>query len=204
MPALKTKPASTNGSASGKATQATPASTVPPSPVSKSLETDRAVTNSSGKPDKIAHDAEQERLKSEIEALQAKLVRCIPIVTSVQSPTCFHRAPSERKYRWLPSLRGTTDGTRSVRNLIAYVTNSLLTRLPEARSSINSRLCKMAYKRRCVRTCCFRECRVNVNKRLKTKDLQAARGKTPFRTVDEVDAHIKYAIPMCPLFNWNN
>lgn len=67
--------AATNGSASGKRT---PASTVPPSPVSKPLETERAVTHGSGKPDKNAHDAEQERIKSEIDALQAKLVCCIP------------------------------------------------------------------------------------------------------------------------------
>ena len=53
----------------------------------------------------------------------------------------------------------------------------------------------MAYKRRYVLTYWFFECRVNANKHLKTKDLQAARGKTPFRTVAEVDAHIKYAIP---------
>lgn len=39
---------------------------------------------------------------------------------------------------------------------------------------------------------CYRS---DVNKYLKTKDLQAARSKTPFRTVAEVDAHIKYAIP---------
>lgn len=43
-------------------------------------------------------------------------------------------------------------------------------------------------------TCCFRECPFNVNKYFKMKDLQAARGKTPFRTVAEVDAHITYAI----------
>ena len=52
----------------------------------------------------------------------------------------------------------------------------------------------MAYKRRYVRTCCSLECRVNANKYLKTKDLQTARGKTPFQTVAEVDTHIEYAI----------
>lgn len=78
MPASKAKTAFANGSTSGKTTQVTPASTVPPSPVSKPL--DHAVTNSSGKPDKNAYDTEQERLKSEIEALQAKLVRCASVV----------------------------------------------------------------------------------------------------------------------------
>ena len=76
MPASK---AIANGSASGKKT---PASTVPPSPVSKSSETDRAVTHSSGRPDKNAYDAEQDRLKNEIDALQAKLVRYLPVVIS--------------------------------------------------------------------------------------------------------------------------
>lgn len=54
----------------------------------------------------------------------------------------------------------------------------------------------MAYKRRYVHTCYFRECRFNAKKYLKTKDLQAARGKTPFRAVAEVDTHIKYAVPV--------
>lgn len=80
MPASKAKSASANGSASGKTTKETPASTVPPSPVSKPSETDRALTNVSGKPDKSAYDAEQERLRSDIDALQAKLVCCIPLV----------------------------------------------------------------------------------------------------------------------------
>ena len=43
---------------------------------------------------------------------------------------------------------------------------------------------------------CFCECRFDANEYLKTKDLQAARGKTQFRTVAEVDTHIMYAIPM--------
>ena len=112
------------------------------------------------------------------------------VIAAVTDPY-FHRPPSERKYPWLPSLRGTTDGTSSVRNLTAYVSNSLPPRLLEARSSISSRLCKMAYKRRYVQTCRSRECRLNA-KYLQTKDLQAARGKTPFRTVAEIDSHIKY------------
>ena len=57
----------------------------------------------------------------------------------------------------------------------------------------------MAYKRRYVRTCYFLECRVNANKYLKTKDLQTARGKTPFQTVAEVDTHIEYAIRVATL-----
>lgn len=87
MPASKAKTASANGSASGKTTQVTPASTVPPSPVSKSL--DRAVTNSSGKPDKSVYDVEQERLRSEIEALQAKLVRCTSVVIGIVADRIF-------------------------------------------------------------------------------------------------------------------
>ena len=154
MPAPKGTQATANGSASGKQT---PASTVPPSPVSKPLETDRAVTHSSGKPDKNAYDADQEKLKSEIDALQTKLVRLYPCRHGCSDRSYFHRAPSERKYRRLPSLRGTTGGMRSVQNLTAYVINSLLTRLLEARPSTDSRLCKMAYKRRYVQTCPFRK-----------------------------------------------
>lgn len=96
MPASKAKSASANGSASGKTTKGTPASTVPPSPVSKPLETDHVVTNGSGRPDKSAYDAEQERLKSEIDVVQVKLVRCIPVVVpAVADPIFKGRRPRE-------------------------------------------------------------------------------------------------------------
>jgi hypothetical protein len=47
-------------------------------------------SSSSGKPDKSAHDAEQQRIKAEIDALQEKLVchvsrLCLPFLTTVVS-----------------------------------------------------------------------------------------------------------------------
>lgn len=95
MPASKA--ASANGSTSGKTTKGTPTAIVPPSPGSKPLDTDPAVTHSSGRPDKNGFDAEQERLKSEIDALQTKLVRCIPVVTSVQWPIVFSQGTIREK-----------------------------------------------------------------------------------------------------------
>ncbi|KAG8218466.1 hypothetical protein J3R82DRAFT_4096 [Butyriboletus roseoflavus] len=154
MPASKAKPTSTNGSASGKATQGTPASTVPPSPVSKSFETDRAVTNSSGKPDKNAHDAEQERLKSEIEALQVKL-------SAVREKISLAAKPSGNDRR--NALRAELDSIREQQSSYKISRGKVLDQLKALQDGIQK----------------------------KTKDLQAARGKTPFRTVDEVDAHIK-------------
>lgn len=70
MPASKAK--SANGSASAKPAKGSPASTVPPSPA-KPSETG-TIARGSGKPNKNAFDAEQEGLKSEIDALQTKLV----------------------------------------------------------------------------------------------------------------------------------
>ncbi|KIJ20027.1 hypothetical protein PAXINDRAFT_107699 [Paxillus involutus ATCC 200175] len=71
MPAQKTKSAPADGSASSKGARATPTSTVPPSPVSKPVEADGSTTGLA-RPDKHAHDAEQERIKSEIDSLQVK------------------------------------------------------------------------------------------------------------------------------------
>jgi hypothetical protein len=42
----------------------------------------KAPVSSSGKPDKVAHDAEQQRIKDEIDILLEKLVRCIPRLPS--------------------------------------------------------------------------------------------------------------------------
>ena len=66
------KPTS-NGTAKGKSsknTQSTSGSTTPIPNANQNVEEPTA----SGKPDKAAYDAEQEKIKSEIEALQAKLV----------------------------------------------------------------------------------------------------------------------------------
>ncbi|KAF8450723.1 hypothetical protein L210DRAFT_3386412 [Boletus edulis BED1] len=139
---------------SGKKTRTTPESTVPPSPVSKSSETDRPVAQSAGKPNKIAYDAEQERLKSEIEVLQAKLNTVREKITMASKPSGNDRRNT---------LRAELDSIREQQSSSKTSRGKILDQLKTLQDGIQK----------------------------KTKDLQAARGKTPFRSVEEVDVHIK-------------
>ncbi|KAF8559102.1 hypothetical protein OG21DRAFT_1403608 [Imleria badia] len=150
MPASKATHAAANGSASGKRT---PASTVPPSPVSKPLETERVVTHGSGKPDKNAYDAEQDRLKSEIDALQVKL-------GAVREKISLATKPSGNDRR--NALRAELDSIREQQSSYKTSRGNVLDQFKALQDGIQK----------------------------KTKNLQAARGKTPFRTVAEVDSHI--------------
>jgi hypothetical protein len=79
MPAPKVKAApsgagATKTSKGGKSSSGT-STPVAPSPAADENETGPAA--SSGRPDKAAYDAEQEKLKKDIDAVQAKLV-CTP------------------------------------------------------------------------------------------------------------------------------
>ncbi|KAG6378543.1 hypothetical protein JVT61DRAFT_12808 [Boletus reticuloceps] len=155
MPASNATSVVVNGS--GKKTKGTPESTVPPSPVSKSSETDRPGVQSAGKPNKIAYEAEQERLKSEIDALQAKLNTAREKITMASKPSGNDRRNA---------LRAELDSIREQQSSYKISRGKILDQLKALQDDIQK----------------------------KTKDLQAARGKTPFRSVEEVDVHIKYVI----------
>lgn len=81
MPAAKTKSAPTNGAAAkGKGTKTPSSGSGTPVVPAKTLDTAEltpALVGGSGKPEKAAYDAEQEKIKTEIDSLQVKLV-CIP------------------------------------------------------------------------------------------------------------------------------
>ncbi|KAG9317288.1 hypothetical protein JVU11DRAFT_1484 [Chiua virens] len=152
MPASKAKSASANGSGSvPKSNKGTPASTVPPSPVSKPLETDPTAKTSSGKPDRAAYDAEQDKLKSDIDILQEWCSR--------EDSLRQHAFGNDRRN----VLRAELDGIREQQSSYKSSREKVLDELKTLQDGIQK----------------------------KTKDLQAARGKTPFRTVPDVDAHIK-------------
>jgi hypothetical protein len=53
----------------------TPTSTVPSSPVASKTDISGTAAPGSGRPDKAANDAEQARIRGEIDGLQTKLVR---------------------------------------------------------------------------------------------------------------------------------
>lgn len=69
MAAAKAKSASTSGA--GKKTS----DSVPSTPVDAA----EAAAYGSGKPDKALYDAEQAKIKTEIDALQVKVVRCVSV-----------------------------------------------------------------------------------------------------------------------------
>jgi hypothetical protein len=73
MPAAKSKVAEFNGSAA-KGNPSTSGTTTPVSTSEKKDTLDHLASHATGKPDKKAYDAEQDRIKSEIDALQVKLV----------------------------------------------------------------------------------------------------------------------------------
>lgn len=73
-PAAKSKP--TNGSAAKtKPSAASTNGTTTPVSVSASEKKDTSEIPTGGKPDKKLYDAEQERIKGDIDALQVKIVR---------------------------------------------------------------------------------------------------------------------------------
>lgn len=82
MPAVKTKPSPpTNGASTKGKAVSTNGTTTPVSTVEKKDTSDALASLAGGKPDKKLHDAEQDRIKAEIDALQVKAVcnnlRCV-------------------------------------------------------------------------------------------------------------------------------
>ncbi|KAG1754046.1 uncharacterized protein EDB91DRAFT_1077686 [Suillus paluster] len=73
MPAQKSKSSASNGAAKSYSAKVTPDSTVPSSPAPSKTDLSTSAVTGSGKPDKAAYDAEQERIRSEIDGLQTKL-----------------------------------------------------------------------------------------------------------------------------------
>jgi len=73
MPALKTKTASNGNAPKGKAPSTSGTST-PASTFTEKDTSDHLAAFAGGKPDKKLHDAEQARIKGEIDILQGKFV----------------------------------------------------------------------------------------------------------------------------------
>ncbi|KAG0709640.1 hypothetical protein DFH29DRAFT_993046 [Suillus ampliporus] len=150
MPASKSKSSASNGTAKIHSAKVTPDSTVPSSPALSKTD----ISAGSGKPDKAVYDAEQERIRSEIDALQTKLAAVREKISSAtQSGTGNDRRTTLKAE--LDSIRGQQSSTKLSRG-------KTLEQLKTIQDGIQKKI----------------------------KDIQAARGKTPFRTAAEVDAHI--------------
>ncbi|KAI0303240.1 hypothetical protein BC826DRAFT_984211 [Russula brevipes] len=148
MSAPKTK-STANGTTKSKEPSATynsaPETSVP----------EKAVVQTLSKPDKPAHEAEQERIKAEIAVQQEKLTA----VKEKISLATKGGAGNERRN----ALRAQLDELRSQQSGNKTSRNKIFDQIKTLQEGIQK----------------------------KVKDLQDARGKTKFRTVEDVDAHIR-------------
>ncbi|KAG1833148.1 hypothetical protein EV424DRAFT_1312007 [Suillus variegatus] len=110
----------------------------------------------SGKPDKAAFDAEQERIRIEIDGLQTKLAAVRAKISSTNKSDTGNDKRAALKAE-LDSIRGQQSSNKLNRG-----------KTHEQLKTIQDGIQK------------------------KIKDLQAARGKTPFKTTADVDAHISH------------
>ncbi|KAG1755685.1 hypothetical protein EDB19DRAFT_1956273 [Suillus lakei] len=154
MPAQKSKSSASNGAAKIHSAKVTPDSTVPPSPALSKTDLSGPAVTGSGKPDKAAYDAEQERIRTEIDGLQTKLAA---VREKISSATQSGTGNDKRA-----ALKAELDGIRGQQS-----SNKL------NRGKIHEQL----------KT-------IQEDTQKKIKDLQAARGKTPYKTAADVDAHI--------------
>ncbi|KZT24496.1 hypothetical protein NEOLEDRAFT_1179179 [Neolentinus lepideus HHB14362 ss-1] len=156
--APKTKAAPANGTApKAKPAKATPSTsgTSTPVPAKADAVQDAAPTSGFGKPDKAAYDAEQAKLKTEIDAVQAKLnaIKDKIGLTSRSNGVNDRRTQLRSE---LDSLRAQQGGNKATRGKV-------LDQLKALQDGVQK----------------------------KVKDLQAAKTKVPFKTITELEAHIK-------------
>ncbi|KAG6817414.1 hypothetical protein H0H87_009059 [Tephrocybe sp. NHM501043] len=158
MPAAKTKTASaTNGAVpKGKAPSVASGTSTPVSTTDKKDTADALASFAGGKPDEKAYDAEQDKIKKEIDALQAKL----SIVKDKISLTTKSGAPGNDRRT---ALRAELDSIRGQQSSNKLSRGKILDQVKAIQDGIQKKI----------------------------KDLQAAKGKVPFKNVAEVDAHIK-------------
>ncbi|THH14675.1 hypothetical protein EW146_g5683 [Bondarzewia mesenterica] len=136
-------------------------------------------TQGSAKPDKAVYDAEQERIKGEIDALQAKsgtwLVQTADVVTPSHYAKCVVVRQSAVKEKISLVTKSGTGNDR--RNALRAELDGLRAQQSSGKTTRNK-----VHEQ-------LKSLQEGIQKKI--KDLQAARSKTPFRTVEDVDAHIK-------------
>ncbi|KAF9075789.1 hypothetical protein BDP27DRAFT_1256552 [Rhodocollybia butyracea] len=153
--AAKSKPAN-GSSAKGKASAAnTNGTTTPVSVASEKKDTLEAPAVSGGKPDKKLYDVEQDKLKTEIDALQVKL----SAVKDKISIATKGGAGNEKR----TALRAELDEIRGKQSNNKASRSKVLDQVKAYNESINKKI----------------------------KDLQASKGKIPFKSVAELDTHVK-------------
>lgn len=127
--APKSKPAATNG-ASKKPKADTPSGTA--SPAVSTTEIQELAVYGAGKPDKALYDAEQSKIKAEIDALQIKLVRAHADVSGFRK---FHAKPSITAWNRMRSRRS----SRSTRKAALVMNGATLSVLSSTAFAASSR-----------------------------------------------------------------
>ncbi|KAI0722942.1 hypothetical protein C8Q76DRAFT_721054 [Earliella scabrosa] len=150
--APKSKPAATNG-ASKKPKADTPSGTA--SPAVSTTEIQELAVYGSGKPDKALYDAEQSKIKAEIDALQIKL-------NAVKEKLALNQKGGPGNER-RNALRAELDSIRGQQSTSKLARGKVIEQLKTLQEGIQK----------------------------KVKDLNAAKGKIPYKTVAEVDERIK-------------
>ncbi|TRM67568.1 hypothetical protein BD626DRAFT_479165 [Schizophyllum amplum] len=152
MPAPKAKAAATNGAPKGKPASASSTNGAA-TPVPKDTSSD--AQGAAGRPDKQLYDAEQEKIKKDIDALQAKL----SAVRDNISGATAKGTTSERRTQ----LRAELDGIRGQQSNNKASRGKILDQVKTIQDGIQKKI----------------------------KDLNAAKSKASFKSVAEVDAHVK-------------
>ncbi|OBZ76594.1 hypothetical protein A0H81_04062 [Grifola frondosa] len=153
--APKTKSASANGTIK-KTKSSTPPADGTASPTVSSTEVQATEASyGSGKPEKALYDAEQHKIKADMDALQVKLnaVKEKISLTSKSGPGNDRKA----------TLRAELDGLRGQQSTSKTARSKIIDQLKTLQEGIQK----------------------------KVKDLNAAKGKTPYKTVAEVDERIR-------------
>ncbi|KAG2348916.1 hypothetical protein BDR05DRAFT_390321 [Suillus weaverae] len=174
MPAQKSKSSASNGAAKIRSAKVTPDSTVPSSPAPSKIDLSGPMVTGSGKPDKVAYDAEQERIRTEIDGLQTKLAAVREKISSGnQSGTGNDKRAA---------LKAELDTIRSQQSSNKLNRGKTHEQLKSIQEGIQKK----------VRLVSTRSHHFLTRRVMQIKDLQAARGKTPYKTAADVDAHISH------------
>ncbi|KAH9899841.1 hypothetical protein C8Q73DRAFT_637970 [Cubamyces lactineus] len=143
--APKSKPAATNGAAKKPAKSATPSGTASPATTTVEVQEIAAVVYGPGKPDKTLYDAEQNKIKTEIDAVQLKLtaVKEKIALTSKSGPGSERRNALKAE---LDSIRGQQSTNKLSRGKVIEQLKTLQDGIQKKIKDLNAAKAKIPYK----------------------------------------------------------
>ncbi|KAI0660954.1 hypothetical protein C8Q70DRAFT_973733 [Cubamyces menziesii] len=143
--APKSKSAATNGAAKKPAKSATPSGTASPATTTVEVQEISAVVYGPGKPDKTLYDAEQNKIKAEIDAVQLKLtaVKEKISLTSKSGPGSERRNALKAE---LDSIRGQQSTNKLSRGKVIEQLKTLQDGIQKKIKDLNAAKAKIPYK----------------------------------------------------------